>query len=296
MHVKEVAEKIFRLEVPIPIMNSVFGVYLIKEGEGILIEPGPSIAVPYIQEGMNELRMHDLAYIIPTHMHVDHAGSIGTLANLFPQAKVLVHPQGAKHALDPSRLIESTRMVWGVDFEANLGPILPVPKAQIRVPENNEVIHVNGRELNILYAPGHAPHQMVIFDRNVKGIFCGDALGLLAQSANPFPLPNTAPPGFDQELYLQTVQKLRVLQPRVLFYSHGGVVREPDGLISMVAENTLTFGSMVLRALKEGKAVEEIIQIIRGYIEGHFGVQILESDLTMFVSGYVFYFQKRGMV
>ncbi len=292
---KEVAEKIFRLEIPIPIMNSVFGVYLIKESNGILIEPGPSIAVPYIQKGMKALGMRDLAYIIPTHMHVDHAGSIGALAHLFPRAKVLVHPQGAKHALDPSRLIESTRIVWGVDFEADLGPIVPVPKAQIRVPENNEVISVNGRELQILYAPGHAPHQMVIFDRSVKGIFCGDALGLLAKSANPFPLPNTAPPGFDQELYLQTMQKLRDLKPRVLFYSHGGVVEEPDGLISMAADNTLTFGSMVLRALKEGKALEEIIQIMRDYIEGHFGVQVLESDLTMFVSGYIFYFKKKGM-
>lgn len=292
---KEVAEKIFRLEIPIPMMNSVFGVYLIKESNGILIEPGPSIAVPYIQEGMKALGMCDLAYIIPTHMHVDHAGSIGTLARLFPRAKVLVHPQGAKHALDPSRLIESTRMVWGVNFEADLGPIVPVPKAQIRVAENNEVIPVNGRELQILYAPGHAPHQIVIFDRSVKGIFCGDALGLLAQNANPFPLPNTAPPGFDQELYLQTVQKLRDLQPRILFYSHGGVVEEPDGLISMAADNTLTFGSMVLQALKEGKVLEDIIQRMRDYIVGHFGVQVLESDLAMFVSGYIFYFKKKGM-
>ncbi len=293
---KEVAEKIYRLEIPIPIMNSVFGVYLIKESNGILIEPGPSIAVPYIQEGMKALGMRDLAYIIPTHMHVDHAGSIGTLAHLFPGAKVLVHPQGAKHALDPSRLIESTRIVWGVDFESDLGPIVPVSKAQIRVPENNEVVTVNGRELQIIFAPGHAPHQMVIFDRSVKGIFCGDALGLLAQSANPFPLPNTAPPGFDQDIYLQTMQKLRNLKPRILFYSHGGVVEEPDGLISMAAENTLTFGKMVLQALKEGKALEEIIQIMRDYILGNFGVRVLESDLSMFVSGYVFYFKKKGMV
>jgi glyoxylase-like metal-dependent hydrolase (beta-lactamase superfamily II) len=293
---KEVAEKIFRLEVPIPIMNRVFGVYLIEESDGILIEPGPSIAVPYIQEGMKILGMRDLAYIIPTHMHVDHAGSIGTLARLFPRAKVLVHPQGAKHALDPSRLIESTRMVWGDDFEVDLGPIIPVPKAQIRVPENNEVIPANGKELQILYAPGHAPHQIVIFDRSVKGIFCGDALGLLAQSASPFPLPNTAPPGFDQELYLQTMQKLRDLKPHVLFYSHGGVVEEPDGLISMAADNTLTFGNMVLQALKEGKTLEDIIRRMKDYIVGHFDVQLLESDIAMFVSGYIFYYNKKGMV
>jgi glyoxylase-like metal-dependent hydrolase (beta-lactamase superfamily II) len=292
---KEVAEKIFRLEIPIPIMNSVFGVYLIKESNGVLIEPGPSIAVPYIEEGMKALGMRDLAYIIPTHMHVDHAGSIGTLARLFPRAKVLVHPQGAKHALDPSRLIESTRIVWGVDFEANLGSIVPVPKAQIRVVEDNEAIRVNGTELQILYAPGHAPHQIVIFDRSVKGIFCGDALGLLAQNAKPFPLPNTAPPGFDQEVYLQTMQKLRNLNPDILFYSHGGVIEKPDGLISLAADNTLIFGNMVLQALKEGETPEDIIHRMRDYIIGRFGIQLLESDLAMFVSGYIFYFKKKGM-
>lgn len=291
----EVARRIFRLEIPIPIMNSVFGVYLIKESNGILIEPGPAIAVPYIQEGMKTLGMRDLAYIIPTHMHVDHAGSIGTLARLFPRAKVLVHPHAAKHAIDPSRLVESTQMVWGVDFEANLGPIVPVPKAQIKVVEDNEAILVDGRQLQILYAPGHTPHQIVIFDQSIRGIFCGDALGLLAQNANPFPLPNTAPPGFDQELYLQTMQKLRDLKPRVLFYSHGGVVEEPDGLISMAANNTLIFANITLQALKEGKTAEDIVHIMRDYITGRFGVEVLEPELAMFVTGYIFFFKKKGM-
>ena len=292
---KEVAEKIFRLEIPIPITNSVFGVYLIKESDGILVEPGPSIAVPYIQEGMKALVMGDLAYIIPTHMHVDHAGSIGTLARLFPQAKVLVHPLGAKHAIDPSNLIESTKRVWGIDFEASLGPIVSVPEPQIRVVEDREIIPVNGRELQILCAPGHAPHQIVIFDRRVNGIFCGDALGMLAQSAQLFPLPNTAPPSFDKELYLETLQKLRDLKPQVLFYSHGSVVWEPDALISMTADNTHLFGDMVLQALKEGKTPEAIISGIREYINLRFHLELDEMDLEMIVSGFIFYFRKRGL-
>ena len=292
---KEVADRIFRVEIPMPLMNSVFGVYLIRESKGILIEPGPSISVPYIEEAMYALGMHDLAYIIPTHMHVDHAGSIGTLARLFPRAKVLVHPQGAKHALDPSRLIESTRIVWGADFETNLGSIIPVPKDQISVVGDNEIVSVNGTELNILYAPGHAPHQIVIFDCRVKGIFCGDALGLLAQSAKPFPLPNTAPPGFDQEVYLETIQKLRNLKPDILFYSHGDVVENPDEIISLAADNTITFSKMILQALKEGENAEGIIHRMSDHIIKRFGIQISESDAAMFVSGYIFYFQKKGM-
>jgi hypothetical protein len=90
------------------------------------------------------------------------------------------------------------------------------------------------------------------------------------------------------------MQKLRDLKPRVLFYSHGGVVENPDGLISMAANNTLIFGNMVLQALKDGKAAEDIIHIIRDHITGRFGMQVLESDLAMSVTGYIFYFEKRA--
>ena len=292
---EEVADKVYRLEVPIPKMNIAFGIYLIKESKGILIEPGPSSAVPRIQEGMKKIGMKDLAYIIPTHMHVDHAGGIGTLARLFPQAKVLVHPRGAKHAIDPSHLIESTRMVWGVDFEIGLGPLIPVPESQISVAEDGETISANSRELQIIYAPGHAPHQIVIFDRSVSGIFCGDALGLMAHSAKSFPLPNAAPPSFDQELYLETMEKLRQLRAHTLFYSHGGVEWEPDALISMAAENTRVFGDIILRALKEGETPEAIIQRVKEHIKSRFGLELDEVDLEMTVAGYIFYFKKKGL-
>jgi len=292
---EEVAEKVYWLEVPVPAMNSMLAVYLIQESEGILIEPGPSVATPFIQEGMKQLGMEDLAYIIPTHIHVDHAGGMGTLAQLFPQAKVLVHPRGAKHAIDPSRLIESTRMVWGPNFEVDFGPIVPVPESQIKVVKDEEIISVNGRELQIIYAPGHAPHQIVIFDRSVRGIFCGDALGSLAQSAKPFPLPNTAPPSFDQELYLATMKRLRQLGARKLFYSHGGAVGEPDMLVSIAAENTRVFGDIILKAMKQGETPEAISRRIGDHITSRFGLKVHEIDLAMTVSGYIFYFKKRGL-
>ncbi len=293
--VEEVAEKVYRLETPIPGTSTIFAVYLIRESEGVLIEPGPAAALPQIREGMSYLGMKDLAYIIPTHIHMDHAGGTGALAQLFPQATVLVHPAGAKHAVDPSRLIESTKMVFGPDFEALFGKIVPVPESQIKVPEDGEIISVNGRELQIIYAPGHAPHHMVIFDRSVEGLFCGEALGLPGQGDGLFPLPAVAPPGFDQELYLETMEMLRQLGPRVLFYSHGGVGREPDTLISMAAESTRVFGDIILKALKEGEPLEAISRRIGEYVANSFGLKVDDIDLAMIVGGYVLYFNKKGL-
>ncbi|MCK4362921.1 MAG: MBL fold metallo-hydrolase [Dehalococcoidia bacterium] len=293
--VKEVAHKVYRLEAPVPGVNTIFAVYLIQESEGVLIEPGPTAAIPSIQEGMKQLGMEDLTYIIPTHIHIDHAGGIGTLAQLFPGAKVVVHPRGVKHAADPSRLIESTRTVFGADFEALFGPIVPVPESQLKVPEDGEIISINGRELQIIYAPGHAPHHMVIFDHSVNGLFCGEALGLPGSSNIIFPLPAVAPPSFDQELYLETIERLRQLGAQMLFYSHGGVELETDVLISMAAENTRTFGDIILKALKEGETLEAISRRIGDHVASHYGLEVNEMDLALIIAGYSFYFKKKGL-
>ncbi len=294
--IKEVAHKVYRLETSVPGMNTVFVVYLIPGSEGVLIEPGPAAAIPSIQEGMKQLGMEDLAYIIPTHIHMDHAGGIGTLAELFPEAKVLVHPRGVKHAVDPSRLVNSTKMVFGDDFELRFGPIAPVQESQILVPEDGEIISINGRELQIIYAPGHAPHHMVIFDHSLKGLFCGEALGFPSQGAEIFLLPAVAPPSFDQDLYLETIERLRQLEIQMLFYSHGGVELEPDRLISMITENTRTFGDMVLAGLKEGQALEAISRRVVGYFISQYGLKVNETDVEVIVSGYAIYFNSKGLV
>ena len=294
--VKEVADKIYRFETPIPGFFAVFVVYLISEPEGVLIEPGPAAAVPLIREGMSYVGMKDLAYIIPTHIHMDHGGGMGALAQIFPKAKVLVHPRGAKHAIDPSRLIEGTRMVFGADFEEHYGPILPVPESQIYVPEDGEVISANGRELQIIYAPGHAQHHMAIFDRSVQGLFCGEALGMPVDRTRPLAFPQVAPPNFDQELYLSTIEKLRRLDARILLYSHGPAIqREPETLIASVAENTKVFGDLILDALKEGQPHQAIGRRLADHMESSLGIRIDEAGLAMIVGGYITYYKSKGL-
>ena len=297
VELKEVADKIYRFETGLPVMTSPFTVYLIKESQGVVIEPGPGVLVPRIQEAMKKLGMKDLAYIIPTHIHVDHAGGAGKLAQLYPEAKVLVHPAGLKHVVDPSKLIQSTKTVFGEDFEAGFGPILPVPESQIKVPQDGEVIKVGSRELQIIYAPGHAPHHMVIFDRSVKGIFCGEALGLPGGKDKQIPLPAVAPPSFDQETYIQTMEKLRKLNARVLFYSHGGVVGyDVDRLITQAEENTRILGDIILKALKEGGTNEDINRRVKESAARHFAMNLTEMDLALTIGGYEVYYKKKGLV
>ncbi len=297
VELKKVADKIYRFETMLSVMTSPFTVYLIKESQGVVIDPGPGALVPRIQEAMKKLGMKNLAYIIPTHIHVDHAGGAGKLAQLYPGAKVLVHPAGLKHAVDPSKLIESTRKVFGEDFEIGFGPILPVPESQIKSVEDGEIITVGNRDLQIIYAPGHAPHHIAIFDRSVKGIFCGEALGLPGGKDKQIPLPAVAPPSFDQETYIQTMEKLRKLNARVLFYSHGGVVGyDVDRLITQAEENTRILGDIILKALKEGGTNEDVARRIKEYASRRFDMDLTDMDLALTIGGYEVYYKKKGLV
>jgi glyoxylase-like metal-dependent hydrolase (beta-lactamase superfamily II) len=294
--IREVADNIYRFEKRLPIMGTVLAVYFIKEPKGALIDTGPTAFVPQISEAMNQLGIKELAFIMPTHIHVDHAGGIGKLAQLFPEAKVVIHPAGLKHVIDPSRLIESTKTVFGSDFESGFGPILPVPESQLKVPEDSEIIKVGGKELQIIYAPGHAPHHIVIFDRRLRGLFCGEALGLQGEGNEHLAVPAVAPPSFDQETYLQTMDKLRKLQPRILFFAHGGVSREPEKLISSVENNTRLLGDLILRALKGGDSIAEIKHKVREAAKSSFGIELTKSDLDLTVGGYTVFYQRKGLV
>lgn len=296
VNIEEVAEQTYRIEVLLPEVDTIFAVYFIHGTKGVVIEPGPAATVPSIQEVMKRLGMKELAYIIPTHIHIDHAGAIGSLAGLFPHAKVVLHPAGAKHAIDPSRLIESTKMAFGDDFENYYGPVLPVPESQVIISEDEETIFIDNRELQVIYAPGHAPHHMAIFDQKTRGLFCGEALGLPRTEAKSSPLPAAAPPSFDIEVYLATMERLKGLHPRILFYSHDGTGINPEELISKAAENTKRFGDIILEALRKEEPTEVIDDRVREYISRHLGINSEGMDVGMTIRGFISYFRKKGLV
>ena len=288
--ITEVAEKIYRFETPVPGLFYVPTVYLINEPDGVLIEPGPAVAIPSIQEVMRYLGMKDLAWIMPTHIHMDHAGGAGMWAQIFPRAKVLVHPRGVKHAVDPSRLIEGTRAFWGDDFENRFGPIIPISESQVKVPEDDEIIPVSGRELRILYAPGHAPHHMAIFDQSMTGLFCGEAVGMPG-----YQIPTAVPPGFNLEDYLGTIDRLSLLEASVFFYSHGGAERDTEVLISRAKETARVYGDMVMEGLKRGDTWEDIGRMLADHISRQFGLDLDGGSLVNVVAGYAVYFKNKGL-
>lgn len=287
----EIAEGIYRIETPLAIMQFQPTAFLIKNAN-VLIEPGPAICIPPIHQVLKQLGIDRLQYIIPTHIHMDHAGGTGSLARLYPEAKVLVHPRGLKHAIDPSRLIDSVKMVWGENFEVNFGPITAVPESQIKIVQDGEVIHTGDRDLQFIYTPGHAPHHIAIFDHKLKGLFCGEALGMPG-----YQLPTAAPMSFDLESYLSTIDKLQhsALDIKILIYSHGGIERDPSRCMSRAAANARAFGEIVLQALTQGKNRAEIGKAVGDYIKKHHASDMKTDDrgFETIATGYITYFEKK---
>jgi glyoxylase-like metal-dependent hydrolase (beta-lactamase superfamily II) len=292
---EQLAEETYRLEGKVPDIGAVFAVYFIKDGGGAIIEPGPAVLVPAVQKAAAELGLSRPEYIIPTHIHLDHAGGLGKLAQVFPNTQIVLNRQGAKHMVEPSRLIESTRMAFGDDFEKTYGAILPLPESRLKLVRDGDRLKLGSRELLIIHTPGHAAHHIAIFDTKTKGLFCGESLGLIYSPGYP-PLPAVAPPSFDLELYLKDMANLKALKPRLLFYSHGTVAREPEKLIDTVIINTKLVGDLILSKLKAGRSDEAIIKTVGKYLAEHFNATLDEYELTSNVNGYIHYFRKKGLV
>lgn len=295
VQMREVAERTYLLdcgEVPEFSMPQV--AFLLLDDKPVLIEPCCTTAASRLLNDSSRLGLHleNLSYIIPTHIHVDHGGAAGYLARQFPKAKVAVHPRGAGHLKEPSRLIQGTSFVFGPSWEEAFGPILPVPEDQIHVVQDGEVIPLEKRRLTIFFSPGHAPHHIAIHDSLTNGLFCGEALGFVSDSAPDVPLPAGVPP-FDPELYLETIDRLAKVSARLLFYSHVGVGNDAEKLIGQVRKTTVAFGEIIQKGVEAGEDDKTILGHLSEYMKRCSPKAELPISFQLTLSGYLDYFRNR---
>jgi glyoxylase-like metal-dependent hydrolase (beta-lactamase superfamily II) len=201
---------------------------IVEQGRAALIDTGTSHSLPGVLAALDSLGLPPAAvdYVILTHVHLDHAGGAGAMMRAFPGARLVVHPRGARHMIDPSKLIEGATAVYGADTIARVYPdILPVEAARVlEAPEGAE-FPLAGRKLACFDAPGHAYHHICIRDAS-GGIFTGDVFGLsyreLDVEGRQFVFPTTTPTQFDPEAMHRTVERIVALAPRAVYQTHYG--------------------------------------------------------------------------
>ncbi|HCV96759.1 hydroxyacylglutathione hydrolase [compost metagenome] len=208
--------------------------YLVVEnGRAAFIDCGTGLAVPAMLAALARTGLEPGAvdWLILTHVHLDHAGGAGLLMQQLPNARLLVHPRGAPHMRDPTRLIAGATEVYGqAEIARSYGPILAVAGDRVIVAEDGHRVDLAGRELLCLHTPGHARHHLCVWDARSRAWFTGDTFGLsyreLDSARGAFIVPTSSPVQFEPEALKHSIARLLGYAPQAMFLTHYGRVQD----------------------------------------------------------------------
>ena len=238
--------------------------YLIDAEEPAIVETGPTTSVEPVVAGLERLGIgaDELAHVVVTHIHLDHAGGVGVVSERFPRATVWVHERGAPHLVEPSKLVASAAMIYGEDGMARLfGEVRPVAAERVRALGDGDRIELGGRTLGATATPGHAKHQVALLDSATGAVFTGDALGIHPPDL-PALRPATPPPDYDLELAVDSIERIRGLASELLLFSHFGPVRDVDRVCDLAVKRFRDWTEATRVALDRGADLDEIVEVL----------------------------------
>jgi glyoxylase-like metal-dependent hydrolase (beta-lactamase superfamily II) len=248
------------------------GTGVIRAGSTLaLVDPGPSTSLAGLEAGLARLgtTLGDVSEILLTHVHLDHAGSTGTLVRRYPRIRVTVHERGMKHLVAPEKLINSATRYFGAEKMARYwGEILPVPADRVRTIGRDEVIDLGNRRLRAVYTPGHAVHHASYVDLAEDLVFAGDVAGIRINRG--YVLPPTPPPDIEIDDWLSSLDLLGSLEARTLVVTHGGPVDDVNPHLEATRTNLQAMSDHVRSARganpDPAQAVEEFGRHLRAEI------------------------------
>lgn len=216
---------------------------IVEDGRAAFVDCGTSLAVPAMLQGLSEAGLDAAAvdWLLLTHVHLDHAGGAGTLLRQLPNARVVLHPRGAPHMIDPSRLIAGATAVYGEqEIARSYGRIEAVPAERVDIADDGHCVELAGRSLRLMHTPGHAQHHYCIWDARSRSWFTGDTFGLsyreLDSARGAFILPTSSPVQFDPEPLKASIRRMLACQPSAMYLTHYGRVEGVERLAEDLLE------------------------------------------------------------
>ncbi len=286
--------------------------YLMHQGgQWAIIETGTSNTVPLVldylaAEGIAADRIN---YVMPTHIHLDHAGGAGLLMEKLPSAQLVVHPRGADHMANPERLISASREVYGIDrFDTLYGEIRPIAPERILVAEDDMTLNLGGRVLRIRHGPGHAEHHYCIWDSATEGWFTGDNFGIsyreMIGDNDRHLMPSTTPAQFNPEKLLATLDMLMSYRPARIYLTHFGVLTQPEEQVEKLRTAIGEYCDIALNhecdrdriaVIREALTAREfgLLQLVRPTLSAIEAQTILGLDLSLNAQGLDAWLEKR---
>ncbi len=270
------------------IQAGVAALYIVEEAGAVaIIETGTNYSVPYIRQVLEskQLSFNDVRYIIPTHIHLDHAGGAGELMQQCPNAELVIHPFGAAHMIDPSRLIAGSTTVYGEEeFKKLYGTIQPIDADRVIQAPDLFTLDMNGRVFEFLDTPGHASHHFSIYDKKSNGIFTGDTFGLsypqLTTAQGRFIFATTTPVQFNPDALLTSIDKILAKHPEKIYLTHFGEIQPTEKVIQQLKDSVKAFVE-ISEAAKEitENRIEYIDQKIKEYLLNKLAEMGCEQDI-----------------
>jgi len=232
--------------------------------ETVLIEPGPASTVQTLLADLQAVgvRPEQVRHVLLTHIHLDHAGASGHLAEILPNAVFYVHPIGLPHLADPTRLVNSARRLYGEDLERLFGVPRPVPPDRLVALADGGRLELGGRTFGVYFSPGHASHHAVFLGIEDRILFAGDAAGTRMPGVDSV-RPPTPPPDIDIEAWHETVNRIRGLRPVVLAIAHAGLHADVGFHLDQLAARLDRWAGIVLAELEAGQTEAGITAALR---------------------------------
>jgi len=204
---------------------------LVRRGRAAFVDTGTNFALPRLLGALDAVGLGRDAvdWVIPTHVHLDHAGGVGALMRELPRARLLVHPRGQRHLIDPSALYQGALAVYGAEEMArSYGELLPVPAERVQASADGMTIDLGGSALRLIDTPGHAKHHHCIWDDSTRGWFTGDTFGISYREFDTdrgaWIMPTSTPVQFEPDALRHSVQRLLAAQPACMYLTHYGRV------------------------------------------------------------------------
>ena len=285
-------------------------IYILRQVNKVaIIETGNNFSVSNIQKALEKdgLSFSDVAYVIPTHVHLDHAGGAGQLMKQCKDAKLIVHPRGARHMIDPQKLIAGATAVYGEKkFKELYGDIIPIEANRVIEAEDNFLLDFEGRELKFIDTPGHAKHHFCIWDKETGTMFTGDTFGIsyrdLDKDGEVYIFPSTSPVQFDPKALVESINKIMEYNPHRVCLTHFSAIKPSKQVVEQLIDG-IKFVSDLAKKYATHNDAELIIRekMMEYFLKGlskigvadlNFCRERLELDVKINTQGLIYWQQK----
>jgi glyoxylase-like metal-dependent hydrolase (beta-lactamase superfamily II) len=267
---------------------------IVENGRAAFVDTGTNFAVPRLLATLDDLGLSREAvdYVIPTHVHLDHAGGAGLLMQSLPRATMLVHPRGARHMIDPGALYQGALAVYGqAAMDREYGTLVPVPADRVQATEDGMTVRLAGRPLQFIDTPGHARHHHCVWDERSMGWFTGDTFGLSYRefdtAAGAWVMPTSTPVQFEPEALRQSIHRLLARTPQRMYLTHYGQVGDNNGDVCRLAtmlfeqlDDMVALGQSLRDVPQRHEALKAGLEaLVRTQLQQH-GVQDVETGVA----------------